>query len=335
VDTLYVTGGSTYSATVDILDTEDNQLYQSYRDGAFSYALPSIPDGNYELSFYFAEIYYNTPGARIFSIVVEDSVHFTNVDVVALSDGRPKVALVLETVASVTDSVLNIEFLDSGRGRPFVSGIEIELLKPHLAHAVAQGPYFAVDVNHTGMAVVAVDGSFSHTHGVGLSLTSFLWKVGSTTIGRGQMANLVLPVGEHIVTLLVTDSGGNESFESTNVTVFPFSYPAIQYVDTNTSSTSGGMFITIFGSGFTTPSNSSSIVKVYFGDIFVQGTGNVQILDQYRIRVKVPPYPIAVPVDWNHRCSSGFVGGNFRGKVERCPFYLRIWCTNIISEHKT
>lgn len=53
--------------------------------------------------------------------------------------------MTLETVSVITDGALTIEF-SAEAGNAFVSGIEVNLVGPHLAHAVASGPYTGVDV---------------------------------------------------------------------------------------------------------------------------------------------------------------------------------------------
>ena len=104
---------------------------------------------------------------------------------------------------------------------PKLSAIEIKLLAPHLAHAVAGGPYTGVDVDGDGFGVVSVDSSESHTHATGKALIDWTWKEGATIIGQGETTSLTLPVGNHTVSLTVVDDGGNDSTEDVLVTVNP------------------------------------------------------------------------------------------------------------------
>jgi len=144
---------------------------------------------------------------------------FSNVDIVNLV-GESYKALTMETVADVLDGALSISFL-AVEGTPKLSAIQINLNTPHVAHAVANGPYFAVDVDDNGYALVAVDGVPSHTHGTGLNLTSWIWYEGAEVVGVGEVATLNMSVGEHFITLRVEDDGGNEASETTTLTVFP------------------------------------------------------------------------------------------------------------------
>jgi len=76
----------------------------------------------------------------------------------------------LESPQQVTDGALSISFIsvsftdrDIWVVHPKISGIEINLLGDHLAHAVAGGPYFAADSDNDGSESVVVDGFLSHT----------------------------------------------------------------------------------------------------------------------------------------------------------------------------
>jgi hypothetical protein len=174
----------------------------------------------WQIILHFAEISNSTgAGERIFDIMLEESIAFSNVDIVDLVGASFK-ALTMETVSDVLDGALSISFL-AVEGTPKLSAIQINLNIPHVAHAVANGPYFAVDVDNTGYALVAVDGVPSHTHGIGLNLTSWVWYEGSAVVGVGELATLNMTVGQHYVTLRVKDDGGNEASETTTVTVLP------------------------------------------------------------------------------------------------------------------
>ena len=111
---------------------------------------------------HFSEIYFEEQGQRIFNIAVEGKEVFSDVDIVQLGGGYLK-AITLETPQTVTDGSLTISFSDGGQNSPKVSGIEVIKLKPHLAHAVAGGPYSAIDSNGDGFETIAVDGGLSHT----------------------------------------------------------------------------------------------------------------------------------------------------------------------------
>jgi hypothetical protein len=176
---------------------------------------------------------FNGKGLRIFNINVEGKI-FANVDLVAMAGFLT--AFTLEAARVVDDGAVTITLTNANPmvGSPKINGIAIKLLAPHFAHSVANGPYTVVDATNAGSAVIAVDGSNSHTHGPGLVLNQWIWKSGATILARGEFANLVLPVGQHSLALTVIDNGGNESIESTSVTVLPFGFPLVSSLSPTT-----------------------------------------------------------------------------------------------------
>jgi glucose/arabinose dehydrogenase len=289
------TGGQTYAvADIEIADTTDDVLYQAERNGnSFEYQLP-VPVGNYEVSLHCAELVYTAEAERVFSVEMEDTLVFTDVDLIQRGAGTAHTALVLETVQLVSDGILSIVFT-AKVGVAQLSAIQVKLSAPHYAHAVTNGPYMTVDSLGVGLATMEVDGSNSHTHGPGLRLESWVWKsaVDGAVLGRGEWANLTLPVGDHIVTLTVTDDGGNESTDTTNVTIRSGAFPSVTSVLPNSGPNVGGNDVTIVGSGFTVP---AEMITVKFGLVSLTGSAALTILDARTIKVKAPAVSVGVPV---------------------------------------
>lgn len=234
---------------------------------------------------------YNTKAKRLFNIDVEGKV-YENIDLIAI--GGLLTAFTIKTVKIVEDGAVSIKFTNASPivGTPKINGISIQLVSPHYAHSVSNGPYVVVDLNKSGVATVPVDGSNSHTHGPGLSLNQWIWRKGTVVLASGPTANLVLPVGQHFVSLTVIDNSGNESTETTTVTVLPFGYPSITNLSPNTGYISGNEFITITGSGFT---YAASVTTVHFGRMNMTGS-SIQVINPTTIIVKSPPITIGVPV---------------------------------------
>jgi glucose/arabinose dehydrogenase len=287
----FYSGGNTYAKTFNISGTQDDYLYTSERYGEFTYKF-DLPIANYEVVFYFAETFYDSPGQRVFTIKAQNQTVFENVDIMVLASGEQFKAQTLDTTAIVSDGVLLIEFVKVSNSNPKICAIEINLVGPHLAHAVTEGPYSAVDTDDDGFAVVPVDGSQSHTHAPGLSLIEWTWKVDGQLAGTGEVINLTIAVGEHDVTLFVLDDGGNDSADSTTITVFPFGYPAVLSLSPELGSVAGGDQITIIGSGF---DYSASQMTVHIGDLEFSGS-NIVVVDSTTITVQSPTATLATPV---------------------------------------
>ena len=215
---------------------------------------------------------------------------FEQVDIFALAGGKA-IAVTLGTTILVDDGFVSISVAKLN-SEPKINGIEIKKSLPHFAHSVSNGPYFAVDTKNVGVAKVDVDGSESHTHGIDLVLTQWIWKKGAQTLGTGPITNFNLPVGKHDITLTVIDSGNSQATEATTVTVYPFGYPDIATLTPSSGSIVGGELVTIQGTGF---SFSSANTTVYFGTDKFTGSA-IEVVDSKTIRLFSPQIPISVPV---------------------------------------
>lgn len=101
--------GSTYSNNNAITNTVDDALFQSERNGDFSYSLP-VENGEYEITLYFAEIYFEEAGKRVFDVSVENTVLLNNYDIFSQAASKNKAQL--ETLnINITDSIINIDFI--------------------------------------------------------------------------------------------------------------------------------------------------------------------------------------------------------------------------------
>jgi N-acetylneuraminic acid mutarotase/glucose/arabinose dehydrogenase len=105
-------------------------------------------------------------------------------------------------------------------------------------HAVIEPIGTAVDYDGDGIESIDLDGSFSHTHEPGHTLSQFTWDDGSTTIAVGALATADLAIGDHSICLTIEDDNNPPemltSCSSVKV-VTPMSVPGVnaQYYDTN------------------------------------------------------------------------------------------------------
>jgi Malectin domain/IPT/TIG domain len=283
----YFTGGMIASRVVPISNTVDDNLYQYGRVGDnITYEIP-VPIGTYAVALLFSENQYNAAGQRLFDVTVEGE-RLNNIDIFRIAGGA-LTATRLQFFRPVDDSSLTIRFTKSvqfpNAGVPTLSGIEVALDQPHVAHAVATGPYISTVVNPvTNKADVQLIGETSHTHGAGLALTSFTWKEGNTVLGTKVNTNYSFGVGLHTVSLTIKDDGGNLNTETTTVSINPFGFPAITSLVPNSGSLAGQYPVILRGSGFNYTANQ---IKVQFGSSILSGTA-IQILNQTAIQVLAP-----------------------------------------------
>jgi hypothetical protein len=73
-------------------------------------------------------------------------------------------------------------------------------------HVVINIPAYVVDYDGDGSENVALTGSGSHTHELGKTLTSFVWKEDGNVIATTSDTVLSFPVGSHTVSLTIADS---------------------------------------------------------------------------------------------------------------------------------
>jgi hypothetical protein len=76
----FYTGGTVYNTTKAISGTEDDLLYQSERWGDISYNI-DLPNGIYEVTLLFAEIYQTQPNQRVFNVLIEGKPVISKLDI--------------------------------------------------------------------------------------------------------------------------------------------------------------------------------------------------------------------------------------------------------------
>jgi uncharacterized protein (DUF608 family) len=104
----WVTGGTSYSTSSTIANTNDDVLYQTERYGDFSYSIP-LSNDNYNVVLKFAEIYQDNPGSRIFNVSIESEEVIHNLDLYFRTGKNAAYDVVIPVM--LTDGTLNINFI--------------------------------------------------------------------------------------------------------------------------------------------------------------------------------------------------------------------------------
>jgi len=117
----FFTGGSVFGVSAAVRATADSALYQTERFGSFSYRIP-LRNGLYYMRLHFAEIWFQTAGARIFDIAAEGAKMFSGLDMVSRAGYLSAFAMSAEV--RLRDGVLDLDFLP-GKDNPKVAAIEI------------------------------------------------------------------------------------------------------------------------------------------------------------------------------------------------------------------
>ena len=101
-------------------------VYQTERWGNMTYTRPSLtPNAPYTVNLHFAEIYFNSVGAREFNVLINNTQVLTNFDIFAATGGE-NMAIVKSFPATANSSgQIVVQFTTGAANNPKVSGIEI------------------------------------------------------------------------------------------------------------------------------------------------------------------------------------------------------------------
>jgi uncharacterized protein (TIGR03437 family) len=118
-------GGSAYATSAGIANTTTPALYQSERwsSSPLQYQFSGVPAGSYTVKLKFAEIYFGSPGQRVFNIALNSQTVRTGFDIVAAAGGAYK-AIDLSFPVTVSAGQIVIQ-LTPVVSNPKISAIEI------------------------------------------------------------------------------------------------------------------------------------------------------------------------------------------------------------------
>jgi len=273
-------GGNVYSTTSSISNTPDPTLYQTERYGAFSYQFP-VPNGNYNVLLKFAEIYFASPGQRIFSVTINGTQVLTNFDIVAAA-GAPLTAIDKTFPVTVSNGAITVQFIPGSANWPKVSAISVT-------------PSSTNSNSGSTAAVTTAQGQLS------LNATSFAF--GNVNVGTSASQSFTLSnTGASAITfsgVSVSGAGFNATGASNGLMLNPGQSATLNVTFTPASAA------TVTGSvTFTTNATDSSAA------IALSGTG-----------VQPPPASYSTVLTWDASASSGVVGYYvFRGAASAGPF---------------
>jgi Malectin domain len=127
----YFTGGSAFdSGNRQVAGSRDPRIYQTRREGAFSYDIP-LPPGTYELRLHFAETLYGEMNAagggetsRLFNISINGSKVLDQFDVISDAGANTADIRVFKDISPAADGKLHLNF-EPHANLAFVDAIEI------------------------------------------------------------------------------------------------------------------------------------------------------------------------------------------------------------------
>ncbi len=215
----YFTGGSPYTNTSTITETQITvnappvAIFSTERYGSLSYTIPGRPIAVTQMvTLYFAETYVTAAGARLFDVIINNKKVLSSFDIWASAGGSNKgIARTFYLKAdSLGQLVINVVTINQS---PKFNGISVAD-SGSITAAYAGADQKLTDSENSGSVSVNLDGSGS----IG-SISSYVWKEGTTQIATGVNPTVSLPVGIHTITLVITDKNGNTATDDVIITV--------------------------------------------------------------------------------------------------------------------
>ncbi len=220
---------------------------------SMSFTFNGLPADGYHVVLGFAEVYSGItgPGQRTFGVNVQNKVIKTNYDIFGLVGANKVKWLNIFDVVVGNNGKLVITITKGAAENPMLSVISIRCntcpkleLPPnsfvpatnptskstnlsltggvdHQAHAVAGEGYVATDLDDDGFVNILLDGTKSHTHLIGGSVTRYEWTFNGKVIGIKAKFVHKFPVGKSIVKLTIWDSADDKASETTEVIALP------------------------------------------------------------------------------------------------------------------
>ncbi len=153
-------GGNTYTTTAAISGTEDDKLYQSERYGDVSYNI-DLPNGNYEVTLLFAEIYQTQPNQRVFNVLIEGKPVISKLDIWSMAGANA--AYNKTFTIQLIDGQLNIS-LQKVTDNAKISAIKVV--------PVFNGKAFKLNTQSTNGSIVFSPAGTSFVAGTEVNLTA-------------------------------------------------------------------------------------------------------------------------------------------------------------------
>ncbi len=220
-DTGYFDYGYVQSTTNNIAGTTNPLLYQTGRWGILpkmNYTFPT-PNGQYQVTLKFCELFYPNPGQRRFNVFINDQQVETNFDIFTATGGR-FVAIDKQYTTTVTDNKIVIRF-DVVTAEPVVNAIEIVAIDTPGGGGASST---SVSVNPPSATIPAGSTQPFTATVTGATDTSVVWTVSPATgsiSGAGVYTAPQQVSSPQIVTVTATSTADPSKAASASVTVNP------------------------------------------------------------------------------------------------------------------
>ncbi len=252
-------GGTANSTNSAIAGTDDDLLYQTFREGSsFGYIFDNLTVDDYTVTLFFTEPFAPRSGARVFDVTAEGTVVLDNFEIFVAAGGR-FTAHTETFIVNVSDGQLNIDFdTVSGRLDPVVSAISVvgsapPVVEPNISVTPLTLDFGDVNTNATKDSTVTITNIGNADLLVsGLTTTNSLFSVVSPATPV-----TVVPQGSEIVTVRFSPTAVGA--QSGNLDI------------TSDDPDQGVVSVTLAGNGVTPPPDVADIsvspLSVDFGQV--------------------------------------------------------------------
>ena len=162
--------GQTVTVPAGLAGAAPAAVYQSARQGAFSYTIPGLVAGSgYTVRLHFAELYFSAAAQRQFNVAINGTRVLTNFDIFTAAGDKNFTAVVqsFPNIVANSSGQIVITFSNGAKDQPMVNGLEVlTSTAPPAALAIDSGSTAAV-----GSFVVDTDFNGGGTYASGQTVT--------------------------------------------------------------------------------------------------------------------------------------------------------------------
>ena len=117
---------ATISTTAAGANAAPMAVYQTQRDGTFTYTIPGLtPGAQYTVLLHFAEIYFTAAGDREFNVAINGTTVLTNFDQFAAAGGKDIAVVKTFTATANSSGQIVVAFTGGAVNQPSAAGLEI------------------------------------------------------------------------------------------------------------------------------------------------------------------------------------------------------------------
>ena len=215
---------ATISTTAAGANAAPMAVYQTQRDGTFTYTIPGLtPGAQYTVLLHFAEIYFTAAGDREFNVAINGTTVLTNFDQFAAAGGKDIAVVKTFTATANSSGQIVVAFTGGAVNQPSAAGLEIRSTSS--CSTVTSAP--------TGLTATATSSS-----AIGLSWTAVTPPANCTVNSYNVYGSKTSGFTPSSSNLIASTTG--TTYSNTGLTASTIYYYVVEAVDAAGSSPASG-----------------------------------------------------------------------------------------------